>query len=316
MRTAAPNITHSFISIYYVSGAQLLYAFHDVIIKWVSGQYPVHELILIRSCVSMLPILALVWWKDGPNPFKTDCLAGHILRALFAFASYICFYLALSALPFAVAVSLFFTNPIFITILSVWFLKEKVETGGWVALLSGFLGVVIMLNPGSGMADPAAFLVLLSALFYAAGSIMTRHLGKTESGESLTVYIMGVYIIASLVMAMVLSNFNCSTDAHPSLAFFLRDWHMPPRKDILLLVSMGLVSSAGIYFLSQAYRLGQPSQIAPFEYIAVPLSVVLGYLLWNEVLALKTAIGIALIIASGLYIVQHKNRGADHDDPS
>ena len=170
----------------------------------------------------------------------------------------------------------------------------------------GFFGVIIMLRPSSKMIDPAAFLALSAAFLYAIGSIITRRLGKTESGVALAFYPTVMHIIFSTILSISLSNIAITQKSHPSLAFFLREWQLPSQSDLFLFVIIGLIAAGGYYFLSQAYRLGQPSTIAPFEYIAVPLSVVWGYVFWKDILELQAVIGMILIVVSGLYIFGNK----------
>jgi len=146
----------------------------------------------------------------------------------------------------------------------------------------------------------------LAALLYAIGSIMTRNLGKTESGVSLTFYLMVVYIVSSSILAFALNNTSFNSNSHPSLVFLFTPWQFPAPGDLLFFLSIGLLASVGIYCLSQAYSKDEPSKIAPFEYLAVPLSVVWGYVVWNDVLELRSIIGIILIIGSGLYILHGK----------
>lgn len=302
MITAVKKVRNPLRSLHYVFIGEFVLSVHDVIIKWISGNYPVHEIVFIRSCVAMISILMILHWRGGLNLLKTECYLGHIIRSLFMFGSYICFYLSLSALPLAETVSLFFSSPIFITILSVLFLREKVALTSWIAVFAGFIGVLIMLRPGPEMINPAAFLAVLSALLYAIGSIMTRRLGKTESGVSLTFYLMVVYTFSSSVLAFALHQIRFVSTSHPSLAFLSRAWQFPAPGDLLFFLSIGLIALAGIFCLSQAYRLEEPSKVAPLEYIAVPISIVWGYLFFNDVLELQSMIGILLIIGSGLYI--------------
>ena len=306
MITAIQKIKSPFNSVYYVFISAFLFSVHDVIIKWISGKYPVHEVVFIRSCIAIIPILMIAHWNGGLNSLKTKCYSGHIIRSLLMFGSYISYYLSLSALPMAVTISLFFSCPIFITILSVLFLKEKVEAASWIAVVAGFIGVVVMLKPGSEIADPAAFLAILSALLYAMGSVMTIDLGKTESGLSLVFYLMVVYIVCSTILAFGLSNFNLGISSHPSQAFFFRAWQLPENGDLLLFLSIGLISAVSIYCMIQAYRLELPSKVAPFEYISVLLAVCWGYFFWKDVLDPQSIIGIILIIGSGLYILYGK----------
>ena len=293
-------------SIYYLIAGIFVFSLKDVIIKWISGKYPVHEIVLIRSCIAIFPILFIAYLEGGLHLLRTNQYLGHIIRTFFMFGAYICFYLSLAALPLAETVSLFFSAPIFITILSVTFLGEKVEFRSWIAVLVGFLGVIIMLRPSSKMIDPAAFLAVLTAFLYAMASIFTRKLGKTENGVSLAFNLTVIYIIFSTILSIALKNITVTATSHPSLAFLFREWQLPSQGDLFLFFLLGLIAAAGFYFLSQAYRLAQPSTIAPFEYIYVPLSIVWGYVFWKDILEPQSVIGMVLIVGSGLYIFGSK----------
>ena len=306
MTTAAESYDSPLKSIYYLIGGVFVFSLQDVIIKWLSGKYPVHEIVLIRSFFAIIPILFIAYLEGGLHLLRTSHYVTHIIRSFLMFGAYICFYLSLAALPLAETVSLFFSAPIFITILSVTSLGEKVEFRSWIAVLVGFFGVIIMLRPSSKMIDPAAFLALLAAFLYAIASIITRRLGKTENGVSLAFYPTVMYIIFSTILSIALNNIAVTQKSHPSLAFLLREWQLPSQGDLFLFIIIGLIAAAGFYFLSQAYRLAQPSTIAPFEYIYVPLSVVWGYVFWKDILEPQSVIGMVLIVGSGLYIFGSK----------
>jgi S-adenosylmethionine uptake transporter len=261
---------------------------------------------LIRSFFAIIPILFIAYLEGGLHLLRTNHYVTHIIRSFLMFGAYICFYLSLAALPLAETVSLFFSAPIFITILSVTSLGEKVEFRSWIAVLVGFFGVIIMLRPSSKMIDPAAFLALLAAFLYAIGSIITRRLGKTENGVSLAFYPTVMYIIFSTILSIALNNIAVTQKSHSSLVFLFREWQRPSQGDLFLFIIIGLIAAAGFYFLSQAYRLAQPSTIAPFEYIYVPLSVVWGYVFWKDILEPQSVIGMVLIVGSGLYIFGSK----------
>ncbi len=289
-------------SIYYLIAGVTVFSLQDVIIKWMSDKYPVNEIVLIRSCFAIIPILFIAHLEGGLHLLRTNHYWGHIIRSFFMFGAYICFYLSMAALPLAETVSLFFSAPIFITIFSATFLGEKVEVRSWIAVLAGFLGVIVMLRPSSEITDPAALLALLTALFYAITSIITRKLGKTENGVSMAFYVAVMYIIFSALFTLTLNNIAITPNTHPSFTFLFREWHLPSQGDLFLLMIIGLIAASGFYFLAQAYRLAQPSTIAPFEYIAVPLSVVWGYLFFKDILEFQSIAGMILIVGSGLYI--------------
>jgi drug/metabolite transporter (DMT)-like permease len=306
MTTATESYDSPLKSICYLIGCIFVFSLQDVIVKWISGKYPVHEIVLIRSFFAIIPILFIAYLEGGLHLLRTNHYVTHIIRSFLMFGAYICYYLSLAVLPMAETVSLFFSAPIFITVLAVTFLSEKVEFRCWIAVLVGFFGVIIMLRPSSKMIDPAAFLALLAAFLYAIVAIITRRLGKTENGVSLAFYPTVMYIIFSTILSISLKNIAITKKSHHILAFLFREWRLPSQGDLFLLIIIGLTAAAGFYFLSQAYRLGQPSTIAPFEYISVPLSVVWGYVFWKDILEPQSVIGMVLIVGSGLYIFGSK----------
>lgn len=283
-----------------------VFSLQDVIIKWISGSYPIHQIVFIRSIFAIIPILFIAHFEGGFHILSTRHHVLHLIRSLLMFTAYLCFYLSLAVLPLAETVSLFFASPLFITILAVIVLNEKVGIGGWIAVLIGFCGVIVMLKPGAEMINPAGLLALLAAFFYATVSIITRRLGKTESGLSLAFYPTMLYIVFSTVVAITVNYSSLTENSDPNLVFLVRDWQIPSQVDLFLLILTGLIAAGGFYFLSQAYRLAKPSTIAPFEYIAVPLSVVWGYVVWKDILEPQSIIGLVLIVGSGLYIFGRK----------
>lgn len=307
MTTAAECYDNPLKSISYLVAGVFVFSIQDVIIKWFSGKYPVNEIVLIRSCIAIIPILLIAHLEGGLHLLRTRHHITHIIRGFFMFCAYISFYLSMAALPLAETVSIFFSTPVFITIFSVIALGEKVEVSGWIAVVVGFIGVIIMLRPGSNMFDPAALLALLTAVLYAVASILTRRLGKTDTGVSMAFYLTVMYIIFATIFTLTLNNSAVDPSTHPSFAFLVREWRIPAQEDLILLIAIGFISAAGFYCLSQAYRLAQPSVIAPFEYIAVPLGVIWGYLFFKDSLGYQSVIGMMFIVGSGLYIFGRKN---------
>lgn len=284
-------------------GGAVIFSLQDVIIKSISGGYPVHEIVLIRSVAALLPILLLAHIDGGLGALRTRRLGFHLLRSLALFATYTGFYLALAALPLAETVTLFFASPLFITILSGLVLKEPVDTGAKIAVVAGFIGVVVMFDPGAGMLDPAALLALFSALSYAAMAIATRRLGRSEKGPSLAFYPTLVYLALTLFIGVIFGDGGLAVDHHPSLRFLTDGWRPPARGDLALMLLLGPMSALGFYCLSQAYRLAPPAHVAPLEYIAVPLGVLWGFLFWQEIPGGRSFLAMALIVGSGLFIL-------------
>jgi drug/metabolite transporter (DMT)-like permease len=297
----------SFKGILFLIAGVLSFSIQDPLIKLMSADYPVHEIVLIRSLVAIGPILLIAHFAGGIKYLRTGNVFAHLVRAGVMFTSYTCYFLALAALPLTDTVTIFFSAPLFITILSVYWLDEKVEFGFWIAVCTGFIGVVIMLKPGADVFKPAAVLALIAALSYAVAAIMTRKLGKTENGASMAFYPTIVYIFLSATIGLVLSNSAIRESEHPSLQFLFNEWISPSALDLCLISALGIMAALGFYFLSQAYRLAQPALAAPFEYIAVPLGILWSYVFWKDVPKIQSILAMVLIVGSGIYIFSRES---------
>jgi drug/metabolite transporter (DMT)-like permease len=206
-------------------------------------------------------------------------------------------------LPLADAVAIFFVAPFLISIFSVIFLGETVGPRRWAAIGIGMIGVLIVLRPGSSAFQLASLFPLIGAAGYAGLHIFTRHLRDTENAVNMTFYIQVVFIVLTAILGLTIGDGKYDIFGGASSTFLLRAWEWPAQADILIIVFLGIFASVGGYFISQAYRLGEASLIAPFEYLALPLSILWGYLIFGEWPTPTAMFGIGLILASGLYTV-------------
>ena len=158
-----------------------------------------------------------------------------------------------------------------------------------------------MIQPGRAVFDWSSLLPLAAALSYASMQTITRKIGKTDKASTMGFYMQATMIVTSIVIGILIGDGRFSGSGHSSLEFLLRAWVFPKTEHLWILLSCGLLSGIGSYLLSQSYRLGQATLIAPFEYTALPLSVVLGFIIWNEIPTFHGAIGMLLIIGAGLY---------------
>jgi drug/metabolite transporter (DMT)-like permease len=285
-----------------------VFSVQDVIIKLISGNYPVYEAITIRSLVALPILWVLVAWNRGDGKLKSKRAPMLLLRGAIMFVSYTVYYLALAALPLATCVGLYFVAPLFITLMSALFLGERVDPGRWAAVVAGFVGVLVIIRPGSDVFDVAALLPIFSALTYGISQILARKLGDDASASVMTFYANGVYIFFGLVLALVLGSGGWTSEAHKSLGFLTRGWVNPSLGDFMLMAACGVIASAGLTLLSHAYRSAPASTVAPFEYTAIVLGVAYGWFIWGEFPDLVAWIGIAIVIAAGLYVVMAQRR--------
>ncbi len=285
-----------------------VFSIQDLILKLLSGAYPLHQAMVLRS-LTALPLLLLLVHRDGGlGTLITPGTRAMILRGVVMFLAYTSYYLALAALPMATTVALYFSAPLFITILSVVILGETVGPRRWVALFAGFAGVLIMVRPGGDLFDWAALLPVIAGLTYAISMISARRLGSSETAPALAFWGNAVFLVAAIAMSAVLGSGAWESDAHPSLAFLLRGWAMPTAFDLMLMMACGVIAAIGLTLLTQAYRVAESSVVTPFEYTGLLWSVIYGWIFWRDWPVLTDWIGIAIITGAGLYILWREAR--------
>jgi len=285
-----------------------VFSVQDLILKLLSGAYPLHQAMVLRSLTALPLLLLLVHREGGIGTLLTPGTRAMILRGVVMFLAYTSYYLALAALPMATNVALYFSAPLVITILSVVILKETVGPRRWVALFAGFAGVLIMVRPGGDLFDWAALLPVIAGLTYAISMISARRLGSTETAPALAFWGNAVFLLAAIAMSAVLGSGAWQSDAHPSLAFLLRGWVMPTAFDLMLMMACGVIAAIGLTLLTQAYRVAESSVVTPFEYTGLVWSVIYGWLFWRDWPVLTDWIGIAIITGAGLYILWRESR--------
>lgn len=283
-------------------GASVVFSVNDVAIKFLSGDYALHEVVLIRSLVGIAFVLAvMVPLTGGYRMLRTRRLPALILRASFVVMSNLCYFLGLAALPLADTVAIFFVAPLLITALSVPILGEKVGPRRWIAVGVGLLGVLVMLRPGTAF-HWALLLPLASALAYAGMHMMTRMLKGSEGAVAMTFYVQLTFLVVCGGMGLSFGGGQFAAQSDPSLAFLFRAWVWPAAMDWPILIVTGLASATGGLLIAQAYRLCEAGLAAPFEYGAVPLAILWGVTIFGEWPDRNAWAGIALICGAGLYV--------------
>jgi len=227
----------------------------------------------------------------------------HLLRGICVVFANMCLFLGLAAMPIADAVAVFFVSPLVITIFSVIFLRETVGARRWAAIAVGFIGVLVIVRPGTAAFQLASLLPVAAATLYAVIHIVARKIGGTESAATMAFYIQATFIVASVIFGVTLGHGNFAGSGHPSLEFLLRPWGPVAAGDWPLFGLLGLTGVLGGFFISQAYRLSEAAFAAPFEYVAMPMAIMWGVTVFGTWPAPTAWAGIALIIGSGLYLL-------------
>ncbi len=256
----------------------------DAIIKWLTADYPIPQVVALRSWFGLPLLLLFALRGDGLKALRTRRPQAHIVRYLLVLTLSFTFFWALSQMKLVDAIAITFAAPIFISALSVRLLKEPVGLHRWVAIGVGFCGVLIMLRPGTGVFQWAALVVLGSVLAYALLMITTRAFKSTESTAALMLY-------PQLGMSLT------------GIFFAPLVWVTPGLGDLGLFALAGVFGSVGVMCLTHAFRLAPVAVVSPFEYSALIWATLLGFLLWDELPDSYTLAGAGIVISSGLYII-------------
>ena len=286
-----------------------IFSVQDLVLKVLSGAYPVHQAMVFRSVVALPLLLALVAWDGGLRTIRSPRAPLLALRGMILFSAYTSYYLGLAALPMSLCISLYFAGPLFTTILSALFLRESITPARWAAVTLGFAGILIVLRPGGALFDAAAILPIYSGFAYAVTAVLARSLRGNESAPTMAFYGNAVYMVGGLLMGAALAHVGSTNNEHRSLAFLLRGWEVPTTRDLVLLAICGAVAAFGTVLLTQAYRLAEASAVAPYEYTALFWSLLYGWIMWGEFPDTVSWIGMAIVILSGIYALSSRTPG-------
>ncbi len=288
--------------------ALLILSLQDIAVKWIGGDYPILQIVIFRSLTALPLTLLFFRFEGGRGLPATQRRKLEYVRGACYFLSYTTHFMGLAALPLAEIAAIKFSGPLMITALSVVILGEKVGPRRWLALLVGFLGVLLIVRPGLAGFNMGSVFILLSVFFYALAAMLTRKLQTTDSSATMAYYSSLVYLLATFILAPLVIAVGEFPDAHPSVAFLFHAWAVPSLLDGIIMAGLGLVWAGGMYFIARAYSMTQASVLAPFEYVALPINLMWGFVLWHELPAAATWLGALLTLSSGLYILYREQR--------
>ncbi|MBV7394466.1 DMT family transporter [Mameliella sediminis] len=279
---------------------------NDMLIKLLSGGYPLHQMVFTRSAIGLVFTFGFVFAEGGLGLLKTSTPWLHLLRGLLVVLSNMTYFCALAVLPLGQATAMFFVAPLMITLLSIPILGEKVGPLRIGAVVVGLIGVIVMQEPWKADLSVSRLVLslpVIAAAFYALMQVLTRRLGMTTRASALAVYIQGTFLIVSSVFFLVAGDGRFAEGVeNESLIFLLRAWSWPAPNDWLIFLGLGLCSGVVGYCLSAAYRLADAATIAPFEYIGLPLAILWGWMIFGEWPVPATWAGCVLIIGAGIFV--------------
>lgn len=264
--------------------AVFCFALMDVSMKQLASDLSSYQISFFRGATSLPFVLGWILVSKNLSRLKATRVDLHLLRGLISIGFLITTVLTLRELPLANAYALFFAAPLTITLLSAIVLKEPVGRYRFGAVIVGFIGVLVMLNPKAmGFASIGVIAGLLSMIGYSCSMILVRFLHRTETSESLMFY----FIISLTIGCGLLSFLN---------------WQPVTMQHAPWLLMLGISGAIGQYLLTEAYRKAPPSLLSSFEYTAMIWAIGLGYIFWNELPSIWVVVGSAIVISSGIYI--------------
>lgn len=311
--TSTPSQTPSRVlqGILCVELGMVFFVAQDAMMKSLLLTYPVWLLIFIRSIVSVLVLAPLIAMLGAPHRLRTPLWPLHLLRAFLFSIGFSLFYAAFPFMGLAEVTTIFFSAPLMTAFAAATLLREHIGIHRIGALVTGFVGVVIAINPTGEAFSWVAILPLICAATYALSQVLARQIGERESSLTVGLYTLGFSGIMILPMGWLL---NQMLDLGPEFHHLHFVFPADLQADWPRLALLGAIGMAGYTLLGRAYQVASASLVAPFDYTYLPFAALLGYVLWDEVPASETLTGMALIIASGLYIGYRELRAARYGD--
>ena len=258
----------------------------DLIVKW-SENYPVGEVLFFRGLFGMITIFFLIPREKYFNFYKTNRPMLHFKRCIAGLIAIVAIFIALRNLPLATVVSISFAAPIFTTIMSIFFLNEKVGLYRWLAVIVGFIGILIISQPGFTSFNIYYIYPIIFCLGLSYVAIAIKKLSSTEP-----VWLIGFYFSFSI---MIISFFT-----------FHQGWIIPNLLDLFLLSMVGILGGLANLWLSQSYKFSEVSLVTPIKYLALVFAILFGYIFWEEIPTIKTLMGAFLVIMSSVIIFRRE----------
>ena len=258
----------------------------DILVKW-SDAYPVGQVLFFRGFCGIIPILFLIPKDRFLDFYKTTRPFLHFKRCLSGLIALVSIFIALRNLPLATVVSISFAAPIFTTIFSIFLLNEKVGLYRWLAVLVGFIGIIVITEPGLSSLNFYYIYPIIFCLGLSYVAIAIRKLSTTEP-----VWLISFFFSFSIAILGLLSLFQ--------------GWVMPNLLDLFLLSMVGILGGLANLWLSQSYKYSEVSLVTPLKYLALVFAIIFGYFIWSEVPTLKTLMGALLVIVSSFIIFRRE----------
>ena len=273
-------------AVLYMVGSVICFSTMDLIVKYLNN-VPFGQVLFMRFFFGMIPILFLIPRDKFSTFYKTKRPILHTFRAVSGTIAIIALFVGLRNLPLADVISLTFTGPLFVTVMSVIFLSEKVGIRRWTAVVVGFIGMLFIVRPAFETMNFYYIFPVIFSLGFANVAISIRSLSKTEPN-----YLIAFYF--SLLSLLV------------GLSTIINGWIWPTPYEAFLFVLLGLAGGVANLLLTQSYRLADASLVSPIKYLSLVVAVVAGYFIFSEIPKSMTLFGASLIVISSFIIFKRE----------
>ncbi len=269
--------------------ATILFSGASAASKWLVGIYPVGEVLCLRSFASLIAGAAMILPVSGLSAFATHRPRAHLARGLSQAISQFCLLFAFSLMPLAGAVAINFSAPLFAALVSIVWLKEPAGFVRGAALAIGFVGVLIVTNPGTNSLTLGALFALTNAVMYGTVTVAVRGMTRTESANTLVIW-----------QLAVLAFF------HSFLLLF--GWRSPSAIDAAMLFGTGFTNAIGQWFWTKALHLAPAPAVTPFYYLMLVWALMFGFFIWADIPSASLLVGSAIVVTTGLFLFLREAR--------
>ena len=288
-------------AIFLIILGMFVFSIQDTLIKLMSDSINIYVIYIVRSIVGILVIFTYCWIYKIQLIFKTYYPFITILRVSIFFLGFSLYYFSLSKISLPEAVTLFFVSPFFVTINSKFIIGENIGIYRWSAILIGFIGVYLVLDPNFNDFNIYTLFPIFCAFFYALTVVIQK---KTSDKDSLFTQILHTYlsaIVFSIIIYFFVNNLTFTPYQLLEYKFVLMSWNIPSLNYFLLLIIIGFTAVIGFFSIFGAYRIGSPATIAPYEYSLIIWSILFDYFIWNDYLTIKGMAGLSLILIASFF---------------
>ena len=283
--------------------AMTFFAMQDALIKFIFEKAALYEIFFARYLIAAILLFYYIKFKKQIIPLKTYYPFLTVLRVLLHFVAFSAFFISLTYMPLATANALFFSSPFFVSIFAKLFLKEFIGIRRWMAIIVGFVGVYIVLNPTFSNFEYKNLLPVFCAFCYAASMTITKYTSDKDNINTQLFYFYLIAILLCVIIFMFIGNGQLNNQNYDATTqFIFREWFSNFDYTWKFLLFFGFAASIAFLCIFSAYIVASPSLVSLFEYSLIIMSMIPGYFLFNEIPSNRTFFGVLIIISAGIYI--------------